>query len=170
MAHSRGRDTRMQKQWNNIGATELAITASSTNLGGSLAVLVPSTVIRMMGEYLLHFTGGATIVAGDVCRVTVGIGLFSSDAVDAGAGSLPDPADESEYPWLFWKQHELAALTADPAQVQDGIGVVRQAFDVRSQRKMKPRETLAYVVQYVDVSGAPPVSARMAAVRCLLAT
>ena len=146
MARNFNAPRRMDKIWEGIGESSLTLTASGTFVGGSFFTLVPITVMRIMGEYLLQFAVGGTIVAGDLARITLAIGRVSTDAAALGASAMPDPEDEEGYPWLFWKSHVLSALTADPVQVQDGIGYVRQQFDVRSQRKLKPGESLAWVI------------------------
>ena len=86
----------------------------------------------------------------------------------AGAGSLPDPGSEAAYPWLFWKQHQFVYQlpTSDGDEIDSSV---RVAFDSRSMRKIKPQETLAFVSEYTDVSGALPMTVFGAAVRVLVA-
>ncbi len=165
-----GRGQRMPKHWHFIASAIDNFTANGAMLGGSLALDGPWTVLRMLGEYLIHFSQGGTIVVGDTATIGVGIGVVSTDAVAAGAGSMPDPNTEAEYPWLYWAQHFVVALTANPAQVQDGVGVVRRSFDIRSMRKLKPRESLVVVLDYFDNGGAPPVTVEFATTRVLVAT
>ncbi len=164
------RGQRMPKHWHFIPGANLAFTGNATGVGGSLALDGPWTVIRMLGEYLIHFTGGSTIVIGDKATFALGIGVVSSDAVAAGAASLPDPAGEPEYPWLFWTSHELAAIEADALQRGGELGVIRRSFDIRSMRKLKPRESLVFVAQYVDVAGTPFIDVAIAQTRVLVAT
>jgi len=97
--------------------------------------------------------------------------VVSSDAFAAGGGSLPDPGTtDPDYPWLYWAAHDFVFNSAALDQ-QLGEGVsLRRSFDIRSMRKIKPRETLAVVVEYTDTIGAPPLTFSMAPTRVLVAT
>ena len=162
------RGTRLNKEWDALTAGSMAHTASGMLLGGSVGFVDALTIIRMIGEYLVAPLPGGTFAAGDNCRVAIGIGVFSTDVVLAGAGSLPDPSSEAAYPWLFWKEHQFVFQLATP----DGDEIdstVRVAFDIRSMRKIKPQETLAFVSQYVDVGGTPPMTVFASATRVLVA-
>ena len=165
----RGRGQRMQKHWHVIPGLSANVTASSTLLGGGLTLDGPFTVLRMLGDYAIA-PGATGTVAGDAADVAVAIGVVSADAFAAGAASVPDPGStDPDYPWLFWAQHSVffASTTVDPSSA---IASVRRSFDVRSMRKMKPRETLALVVEYVDTAGAPPLRVEVAVTRVLVAT
>ncbi len=94
------------------------------------------------------------------------LGIFSTDAFAAGA--VPEPIEEAEYPWLYHKVHQVVFFS-NSSTTAPGGSWLRQSFDVRSMRKVGPRETLAWVVQYIDVVGAPPVTAISSLVRVLLA-
>ena len=166
MANRVASGRRMDKEWNSLLATVTNFTASSTAAGASLAPGTTATVLRMIGEYLITGLATGTFSAGDQARITVAIGVVSTDAFAAGAASLPDPASEPEYPWLFWASHQMHWLTAS-SDLFGPSEVVRRSFDSRSMRKMKPRETLAYVVQYADVSGAPPIEVFLGQTRIL---
>jgi len=45
---------------------------------------------------------------------------------------------------------------------------LRQSFDIRSMRKVKPREGVAMVVQFVDITGAPTADLHTTPVRTLI--
>ena len=159
---------RMQKHWHFIPRSNIALTGSSTAIGGSLALDGPWTVIRMLGHFTSFFTAGGTVVAGDKAFIGIGIGVVSSDAVSAGAGSVPDPSGEPDYPWLYWTEFTLDAIVVSPEQT-GGVGSVTKDFDIRSMRKLKPRESLIVVAEYVDLSGAPLVDVSFSATRVLVA-
>ncbi len=165
MAHNRG--PRQTKEWAAIPSISLAGTTNATILGGSLALLASQTVLRMIGGYVIHPENVAT--SGDRCKVTLAIGVVSTDAFDAGAASMPDPAGEAEYPWLYWAEHSFGFPKTLSATISgDSVsGVVRERFDIRSMRKMKPRESLAFVVQYVDLVGAPAMRILLSQTRVL---
>ena len=161
------RGPRMLKEWNQLLAQALVFSADSTLLGPSLAFGNPATVLRMIGEYVI--CPRVAVAAADSAVVSVGIGVISTDAFDAGAGSVPDPGEEPEYPWLYWARHPLffAQTTTDPSVA---AGSVRHTFDVRSMRKMKPRESLVFIGQYGNIAGDPPLTLTLGGVRVLIAT
>ncbi len=163
----RGRGGQRQaKLWTVINATRLNLTASATVVGNGTAVNNPATLLRMLGEYEIGATGGATIVETDFCVVVVAIGVFSTDAFDLGATAMPDPANEPEYPWLYWASHPMSFPSGGDNGTTAGASV-RKMFDIRSMRRLKPRETFGFVVQYVDVAGAPDLSLGIGATRVL---
>ncbi len=163
------RGTRMSKQWAAIPSIDLTFTADGTSLGGALAFTVPSTVIRMLGDVTIGNT--AAVTALDAVIIGMSIGVVSTDAFAAGAASVPEPLEEPEYPWLYWASKAFfypntsspLASTGDP-RMSD-----RFSIDIRSQRKLKPRESLCWIVQYGDITGAPPMTVQIANTRVLLA-
>ncbi len=165
MARPRFSGHRMNKEWNFIPGVSFALTGNATVAAGGLQP-GSATVLRMLGEYIIVPT--AVPVALDNADVTVAIGVVSSDAFAAGAGSLPDPGAEPEYPWLYWASHPLFFPSADATAGGAGISV-RRGFDVKSMRKIKPRETLVLVGQYANVVGDPPLTLSIANTRVLLA-
>ncbi len=158
---------RMAKNWDAMPSLRLLLTGNGTTQGTALSFLAPATVIRMIGEYTI--TPSSVTTATDGVSITIGIGVFSTDAFAAGSGSMPDPGGEAEFPWLYWADHqfEFAAAVTDPASA---AGSVRRAFDIRSMRKLKPGQSLGSVVQYGNIAGNPPMSISLGQVRCLLAT
>jgi len=167
MAHARG--NRMRKGWLPIGNGTSAMTANGTFQVGFVNFTGPGTVLRMLGEYIIHNT--ATVVADDAVLITVGIGLLSTDAIAvAAAAGLPDPGEEPEYPWLYWAEHPLRFPKALSTTISgDSVsGVVRRSFDIRSMRKFKEREGLVVAVQYGNLAGTPPITITMARTRVLV--
>ena len=167
MARALIRTPRRRKEWSALLGNILSISGAGTSAGSSLAFSQGGhTVMRMMGEYTIGSI--AAPVAGDREGVTVAIGVVSSDAAAAGAGSLPDPASEPEYPWLFWASHSLH-YPSTGIQEAFGLGAVHKSFDVRSQRKMSPRESLIVVMEVNGGLGDPPLQLNMGLTRVLLA-
>ncbi len=167
MANDRGRGgPRLAKQWDSIPSIVIAFTATATQLGGSLAATASQTILRMMGEYTITPTAAPT--AGDIAIVGVGIGVVSTDAFAAGAGSVPDPTAEADYPWLYWAAHPIGRAVDASVDPANETSLLRHAFDVKSMRKMKPRESLILVADYVDLVGAPPLTLVVAQTRVLL--
>ena len=159
MANRGATAPRMRKEWQSINGTFQSMTAAGTVIGANLPFTNPTTVLRMLGSYILGSTGVAT--AGDECAITVGIGVVSTDAATLGATAMPDPGGEPDYPWLYWASHVLFFPSTAAATVEQGdksiVGQARVAFDIKSMRKISPRQSLIWVAEYVDSSGTPPI-------------
>ena len=165
----RGGNTRMVKEWTGIPASSAPFTANSTFAGGEVTFNAAATVIRMIGEYIISPTGNVTAL--EEARVAVGIAVVSADAVDLGATALPDPGAEPQYPWLYWADHVIRInATASPfVNFGDGPANVRKSFDIRSMRKLKPRESLTVVAEYTDIVGTPGLTLSLGFTRVLVA-
>ncbi len=165
----RFRTPKMAKEWSNIPGASVDVSGFGTFVGGNLAVSVPGTVIRMLGEYTI--TSRATLAALDSALVAVAIGFVSTDAATVGAASMPDPNSEPEFPWLYWASHPLSSTGAgsDNSDQTNGISV-RKSFDVRSMRKFKPGRSLIVVIEAIDTAGNMPITVTLGATRVLIAT
>ncbi len=156
---------RKVKQWRGLGGTVLTLTGSSTNIAGSISFTEAQTVIRILGEYTIGPT--AAPAALDSVHMNVGLCVASTDAVAVGATAMPDPADEPEFPWLYWKQHML--FYASTASVQSSQAAnLRHSFDIRSMRKFSPRESLVLITEYGDLTGTPPITVSFAQTRVMV--
>ena len=166
MAHARG--NRMRKGWLPIPAFITGPTADGMTLGSLVDFTGPGTILRMLGSYII--TATASVDAADCARIAVGIGLLSSDALAAGSASVPDPGSELEFPWLYWAEHSLRFSKAQSTTISgDSTGsAVRAAFDVRSMRKFKEREGLGFIIEYLDMTGAPPLTITASSTRVLV--
>ncbi len=166
MARQFQRSARQEKDWLTIPGFNLGLVSESTFIGGSLPFTTSSTILRMLGEYVIGLNGPAP-TAQDGAFITVGIGVVSSDAFAAGGGSMPDPNAEGGYPWLYWRSHPMffRTTTEDPS---DGRGSIRVTFDVKSMRKVKASQSLVPVIQYADVSGLPALRIDFGATRVLV--
>ena len=169
MARRRTGGTRKAKTWGSMPSINLALVGDGTSAGGNIAFASHFTVLRMLFEYIVGPTG--TITAGDQAKVTLAIGVVSTDAAALGATAFPDPAGEPEYPWLYWADHMLHFPSAGAPLEPGGGGqnAVRKTGDIRSMRIVKPRETLTWVVQYSDNAGTPPITVNLGQTRVLLA-
>ena len=121
----------------------------------------------MIGQYTILPTSGGTFVATDQARVTVGIGLFASDAFAAGAGSMPDPSTDPAFPWLYHMDNpiSLSVASADGNSVGNGV---RTFYDIRTMRRIKPNESVGWVIQYTDVAGTLLLTAFFGRTRVLI--
>ena len=146
---------KLTKQWTRIQPVTVAMTADAIAVGGGRDFTEAQTVLRVVGEYDIQAT--AAPVQFDAAHITVALGIFSTDAFDLGQTAMPDPANEADYPWLYWASH-LLRFGAAAIQDADGAGFVRRTLDIRSMRKVKPRETLGWVFQYENGGGDPPIN------------
>ena len=169
MAHRNFGSQRMSKQWAFMTVGSNAFTANATAALGSLSFAEPGTVIRMLGSFIISGTSGGAFGAGDEACLAVAIGVVSTDAVAAGAGSLPDPGAEPEYPWLYWTEKVVFMFDGTLSESRS-MSNWQVDFDVRSRRKLKPRESLVMVAEYSDITGTPPVTVSAARTRVLVAT
>jgi len=166
MARERFGGRRMAKKWASMPGIAQPFTASGTTAMTSLQFVDPFTVLRMIGSFMVRPTDN--VVALDGATVVIGIAVLSTDAF--AANQTPDPGAEPEYPWLYWQESTVHyGTTASPDAALAGAGVIRRNFDIRSMRKVKPRESLAVIGQYVDIVGAPPLTVDWDQTRVLLA-
>ena len=165
MSNGRHGGHRMTKQWSQLEGGPLILTGNGTFLAGNGPLNIPGTVMRLIGGYSMGPTTAPTAL--DEVEIVVAIGVVSADAAALGATAMPDPADEPDYPWLYWASNFMFFATNSTSA---GIAAmsVRRHFDVRSMRKMKARESLAMIVQYVDVVGSPPIHVSLDATRYLI--
>ena len=157
------------KQWSFVPAVGLLVTGNGVFLGASLVFAVPATILRIRGNVILAFT--QDVVIGDEMNLTFGMAVVSSDAFTAGAGSMPDPAGEPEFPWLWWSdtflRQERPVATDSSAW---GLSAQRIEIDSKAMRKVKPGESLAMVFQTSASVGAPPVEVDFQRIRVLIGT
>jgi len=148
-----GGHRKMSKKWFNIGASSATLSVNGqTTLLGTLDFDEPSTILRMIGEYAFQPDNTVTAVAGDQANITVGIGIVSLDAAVAGASAMPDPAGDSQYDWLYWRSHAYYVGTI----LTNPVVAIRHVFDIRSMRKVKPRSTVVFLMQF-DIASLSPV-------------
>ncbi len=145
MAHGRG--SRMLKGWLGFGGSSLDFTANSTLMVQTVDFTGPGTILRMLWEYVISPISAAAITADDSALLTVGVGIVSTDAATLGFTAMPDPFDDADYPWLYWRGHAMhyriaGATAADSSGIS---GDVRVSVDVKSMRKIKSKESLVIV-------------------------
>ncbi len=157
------------KTWSAIPLLAQNVTANSTVLGGGLSFTTQSTILRMRGRILVFFDDAIT--AADEATVTCGIGIIPTDSFN-DPSSIPDPAGDVGFPWLWWGQ----ALLSTPADVDVtrgtayGSEVQMLEVDSKAMRRIRPDQTLAFMAQHVDVSGAPATRIIQGQIRTLIGT
>ena len=159
---------RKEKQWGSLGGQQFDLTADGTSSSVvSLSFTSSQTILRMIGHVLVSATG--TIVADDSVIVTLGLAKVSTDAAAVGSTAMSDPAQEPEFPWLFWLSIPVRwPEGGSPVQGRELPGVFRREFDIRTMRKFKPRESLVWVLEYSNTGGNPPVTVSLGDTRILL--
>ncbi len=155
------------KEWVGIPAVSTVLTTATTIQGGSIAFAIPATILRARGAVQCALDDSKQV--GDEIRLTFGLGVVSSDAFAAGAGSMPDPNAEVEYPWLWWNTMFLRA-EGTGAQEAWGSSVVRLDVDTKAMRKVKPGQSLVWVAQSTTVVGAPVTNIDFLTGRVLIGT
>ena len=161
------RTARRRKEWTaSETATEADLSADGTTLFSRTDFTETRTILRILGEYIIAPT--AAPVDGDGVSINVSFGIVSTDAATVGSAAMPDPIAEPGFPWLYWMSHPLF-FRSTTVQEALGTGVVRIPLDIRSMRKVKPRESLVSVVEYFNLGGTPPITVQVGQVRVLLA-
>jgi len=160
---------RRNRQWGGLPGVLFTFTSAGTQQSPRLDFAAPRTIVRMLGDVVVQF-GSNAIVAGDAAVLTLAIGIVSTDAAILGATAMPDPADEPDYPWLFWKSVPMFSSDsiASAGELTGAAGSSeRVRVDVKSQRMVKPGQSLTWVGQYVDDTGTPAVVANIGQTRVL---
>ncbi len=131
------------KQWTAVPGLVTALSASiGTVILGSVAFAVPATILRMRGRMLVFFDESAQIA--DQALFAFGLAVVSTDAATAGAGSLPDPSGEPEFPWIYWTEFAMSNLALTEER-PFGVSAREIVFDSKAMRKVKPGESLQMV-------------------------
>ena len=157
------------KSWAGIPSLQTDISTDTTTLGPSLVFTGPATVLRIRGYVSGHFD--STVMVDDDIVLTFAMGVISTDAFSAGAGSVPDPAGEPEYPWVWYHQMTLfAESTMGLGTHAWGLGAQRAEIDSKAMRKMKPGQNLAFICQSAGASGAPTTTLNFGLTRVLVGT
>ncbi len=167
----RNGQARQAVEWTNIPAFNLAISSDSTVIGtGILTASSRFTVRRVRGRYTLRLNG--MLAAEDEVRLGVAMAVVSSDAAQAGSGSIPDVFGDPDYPWMYWAEHRLAMPGASTSATWDqpnwGPAMQERWYDIKAMRKMKSDEALIWSIQYSDEGGTPVVQADFGIARVLI--
>ena len=157
---------RRSRRWLSMAGSADEILAAATGLQSIVPFTTPETIVRMMGGGSLGPSETAP-VAGDAARITLAIGVVTSDAATLGATAMPDPANEAAFSWLWWKDFSLKfnSTSVDPSNQASSV---RFSFDVKSQRILRPNQSLVFISQYTDIAGTPPVQLMLDLTRILV--
>ncbi len=162
-SHSGGRKIDF-KQWVSIPSILKESAVAGTFAGGSASFAVPATVLRCRSEVLIQFD--ETRTAGDQMDVAIGLAKMSTDA--AAGASLPDPIGEVGFPWLFWKQVKLECIST--STTYDPGSSLRFSVDTKAMRKVKPDESIIWLIEFANPAGAPVTQVDISQSRLLIGT
>ena len=113
------------------------------------------TIVRIRG--LLHIAMDRSAeVAEDKAVITYGIGLMEGRAVTVGIASLPKPATDSEWGWM-WIGSSTIATPTTLTEDEGGARFQRTVIDSKSMRKAGPGEVLVLVTEVTSITGTPDV-------------
>ncbi len=155
------------KSWSFIPFFGTSFAGDATFVGGSILFLVPATILRIRGAVQFHFDAAKQV--GDEINITLGLAVASTDAVAAGAGSMPDPGGEPEFPWLWWGDFFLHAESTGAQEVW-GLTSQRVVVDSKAMRKVKPGQSLVWVGESSQQVGAPATFLDFMRTRVLIGT
>ena len=69
---------RKEKEWTALTGGDQALTGNgTTQLGGSVGFSQTTTIMRILGEYVMSPTSAP--VVNDIARVTMGVGVLATD-------------------------------------------------------------------------------------------
>ena len=153
------------KSWTSILELNLETGVAGTFSGASLAFTGPATILRARGFVSARMD--ETQQAGDIMRVIFALGVISTDAFVLGPTAFPDPGGNPEYPWLWWGSMHLESHAAAAAQAY-GISNQYMEVDTKAMRKMKPGESLVWIVQTAGPAGAPVTQITFGQTRVLI--
>jgi len=101
------------------------------------------TILRTRGHIQVIQNSG---VADESATIAIGLAIVSARAVAAGAASLPRPATEGSYPWLW---HGWSITSSVAGLVADGM-LARLEVDSKAMRKVKETEVMALVFEVCE--------------------
>jgi len=155
------------KEWQQGSFSRQAISAAGTFAGGGLDFAQPITVLRSRGYVQAAFD--ETVQAGDTMLLTFGLGIVSTDAANLGATALPDPGSDVAYPWLWWGEMFLEAFAADVATLHAwGSTNQRLEVDTKAMRRARLDQSLIWVIEAAQVTGAPVTNVEIGTTRILV--
>ncbi len=154
-----------EKRWEVIPSIVLAGSSTpQTLLGGSIAFTEARTIVRCRASIATSIDG-PTI--SDQCRFIIGLGIVSTDAFAVGSTAMSDPNGDADYPWLWWYQSQLQSQVnvANDAALS---AAERITVDSKAMRKVKPWQSLVWVVAYEQTNASPVADIMIGITRVLI--
>ena len=155
------------KTWFLLPGLSVTHVGNQTFQGGALTFSDAATILRIRGHIQLSFDD--LVVVGDRINMVVGVGIVSTDAFSAGAGSMPDPATDFSYPWLWLNEIQLINnnLVDDGAF---GLTAQRIEIDSKAMRKITGGQSLVMIGELTGDVGAPNNDIEFGRLRVLVGT
>ncbi len=157
------------KEWVLQPGIGFSFSSDATLLGGGIAFNVPATILRCRCPFISGQLD-ATMQVGDETDVSFGLAIISQDAFNAGAGSVPDPATDLEYPWLYWTSFHLHSQLATGVNAWGTSAQIIREIDTKAMRKVKPGQQLAWIAEVSNSAGAPVTNVDIGRTRVLIGT
>ena len=138
--------SRRLTQWNegpHSVATQSVTGAGNTIWGIGQSGFSKLTIVRIRGEFVAWLEVVGSIGDG-FTRLTMGIGIASTDAFTQGGPSLPSPVSDAD--WNGWIWHAelgpLVGLSVTESENTGPLSQVRVPIDTKAMRKLSPNETV----------------------------
>jgi len=135
------------KEW-----TAACIDGTSLDIAiGTVAVFVmftadeAETLLRTRGNLLTILDASAV---NENATIAVGIGVVSARAAAAGAASVPRPATEGAYPWIWYGWFNVTS-GIEAAVIPQYLGE-RLMIDSKAMRKIKETEVVVLVFEVCE--------------------
>ena len=100
------------------------------------------TLLRSRGRFRMVLNAAAI---DESVTIAVGLAIVSARAAAAGVASLPRPATEGSYPWLW---HDFGVASTFQGQASGTFAqVIDMIVDSKAMRKVKEDEVMVFVVE-----------------------
>ena len=133
----------------------VAVTGAATVIIGSgVTPVVPNlTIVRTRGFLEFTLRTADAVLAG--FNYVVGIGVIQADPFAVGAGSLPDPFTDADWPgWLYFHAGSMRTGVGALAVGDPSVNPFVLEIDSKSMRKLRLNEVMFMVVQVGESSAA----------------
>ena len=148
--------------WSDILVDSFVVGLGSAKVAGTATGLIVSgvTLIRTRGHLNVHFDPASI---GDVIQVAVGLGIYSSDAFAVGSTALPGPITDADYDWIW---HNVMTMGPAFSATETGVDILSNKWvevDSKAMRKLKPNQTVGWMLEALVLSGGGTVDIAVAA-------
>ena len=146
-----GRGQRRLSQWcrgPRSSAIQVVTAQGTTLVDTAVEATQPLTLVRVRGE-LVIWQAVATSIGDGFTSFEAGIGIVSADAAAQGAGSMPTPGGDADWPGWLWHHSGGSIITFETTEVLRGpMNAIRIPIDSKAMRKNGTNETLFGAVQF----------------------
>ncbi len=140
---NRSRGRRTDYEWTgacgDADAIDLAVNVTTAPLV-FVDFNAPFTIMRIRGIIQVQLNAAAV---NERALIAFGIGIVTTDA--RAAGTVPDPAQEPEFPWMWYGYAAVSSLNEAAIQ-PDALSAILEV-DTKAMRKVKPGQSVMLVGQ-----------------------